>query len=167
METHEWVTTTQRHDHLCGQQRVVTGVAHSTGAWIGREYQRPDVRKTTTPEFPANDPSQSGSVLRLQHQTMASPKLLGAANSLPTACAQLDALLAEAFPCAPSKGSDECKLHARERNTGGCSAEKNCAADAVWICPSVSPIRVRYEIADEIPLGETTCSLCTARQSDI
>jgi hypothetical protein len=70
-------------------------------------------------------------VLLLQHQTVASPKLLGAADSLFTACAQLDPLLAEAFPCAPSKGSDECELHARERNTGGCSAEKNRAADAV------------------------------------
>jgi hypothetical protein len=35
METHEWITTTKRHDHLRGQQRVVAGVAHSTGAWIG------------------------------------------------------------------------------------------------------------------------------------
>jgi len=35
METREWATTTQRHDHLRGQQRVVAGVAHATGAWIG------------------------------------------------------------------------------------------------------------------------------------
>ena len=74
---------------------------------------------------------QSGRALLLRHQTVASPKLLGASDRLLTARAQLDALLAEAFPCAPSKGSDECKLHAREPNTGGCSAEKNRAADAV------------------------------------
>jgi hypothetical protein len=126
------------------------------------------VRKTTTPEFPANVPAQSGSVLLLQHQTVASPKLLRAADRLPTACAQLDALLAEAFPCAPSKGSDECKLHARERNTGGCSAETNRAADAVQVGPSVLPIRIRNEIADEIPLGESRLfPLDTPRQSDI
>ena len=93
-------------------------------------------------------------MLLLQYQTVASPKLPSAADSLPTAGAQLDALLVEAFPCTPSKASDECKLHARERITGGCSAEKNRAADAVWVCPSVSPIRIRDEIADEIPLGE-------------
>jgi hypothetical protein len=107
-------------------------------------------------------------VLLLQHQTVASPKLLGAVDSLLTACVQLDALLAEAFPCAPSNGSDECKLHARERNIGGCSAEKNRAADAVQVGPSVLPIRIRYEIADEIPLGENCLfPLGTPRQSDI
>jgi hypothetical protein len=70
-------------------------------------------------------------VLLLQHQTVASPKLLGAADSLLTSLLQLDALLAEAFPCAPGDGSDEYKLHARERTIGGCSAEKDRAADAV------------------------------------
>ena len=34
MEKHEWVTTTQRHDHLRGQQRIVAGIVHSTGAGI-------------------------------------------------------------------------------------------------------------------------------------
>ena len=32
METREWITTTQRHDQLRGQERVVAGIAHSTGA---------------------------------------------------------------------------------------------------------------------------------------
>jgi hypothetical protein len=85
METHEWVTTAQRHHHLGGQQRLAAGIAHSTGTGIGREYQGPHAGKMTTPEFPANGPAQSGSVLLLQHQTVASPKLLGAADSLLTA----------------------------------------------------------------------------------
>ena len=126
METHECVTATQRHDHLRRPRRIVAGITHSTGTGIGREYQGPHAGKTTTPEFPANDPAQSGKVLLLPHQTVTSPKLLGAADSLLTACAQFDALLAEPFPCARSNSSDEDerKFHARERNTGGCSARR-------------------------------------------
>jgi hypothetical protein len=35
METHEWITATQRHDHLRGLQRLVAGIAHFTGSGIG------------------------------------------------------------------------------------------------------------------------------------
>ena len=35
MEMDDWVTTSQRHDHLHGQQWVVASIARSTGAWIG------------------------------------------------------------------------------------------------------------------------------------
>src|SRR5262245_7188589 len=119
MKTHVRVMATERHNHLRGLQRVVAGIAHSTGAEIGREYQGPHAGKTTTPKFPANDPAQSGSVLLLQHQTVTSPKLLSEADSLLTTCAQLGALLAEPFPCAPSKGSDERKVHPEDHNTDG------------------------------------------------
>src|SRR5262245_22328148 len=122
METHEWVTTAQCHHHLRGSHRLVAGIARFTGTRIGCEYQGPHAGKTTTPKFPANDPAQSRSLLLLQHQTVASQKLLAVADGLCAACAQLDALSAEPLPSAPTKGSDGCKLHPRKNKPEGSSA---------------------------------------------